>query len=79
VLPRQVSIISDGSLVVGLDGRIVAVGTTPEIKRNFEGASFSKILDASGQCVLPGLVDSHTHPIWCGDRCHEFAMKLAGR
>ena len=25
-----------------------------------------------------GLVDGHTHPIWSGDRVHEFAMKLAG-
>ncbi|XP_059843789.1 probable imidazolonepropionase isoform X2 [Hypanus sabinus] len=29
-------------------------------------------------CVLPGLVDAHTHPVWAGDRVHEFAMKLAG-
>ncbi len=25
-----------------------------------------------------GLVDGHTHPVWAGDRVHEFAMKLAG-
>lgn len=25
-----------------------------------------------------GFVDGHTHPIWAGDRVHEFAMKLAG-
>lgn len=29
-------------------------------------------------CVLPGFVDAHTHPVWAGDRVHEFAMKLAG-
>jgi hypothetical protein len=29
-------------------------------------------------CVLPGLVDAHTHPVWAGDRVHEFSMKLAG-
>ncbi|XP_066538045.1 probable imidazolonepropionase isoform X2 [Hoplias malabaricus] len=29
-------------------------------------------------CVLPGLIDAHTHPVWAGDRVHEFAMKLAG-
>jgi len=31
-----------------------------------------------GKCVLPGLVDAHTHPVWSGDRVHEFALKLAG-
>ena len=29
-------------------------------------------------CALPGFVDGHTHPVWSGDRVHEFAMKLAG-
>lgn len=25
-----------------------------------------------------GFVDAHTHPVWSGDRVHEFSMKLAG-
>lgn len=24
-----------------------------------------------------GLVDAHTHPVWAGDRVHEFAMKVS--
>ena len=27
---------------------------------------------------ITGLIDGHTHPVWAGDRVHEFAMKLAG-
>jgi hypothetical protein len=27
---------------------------------------------------MPGLIDGHTHPVWAGDRVHEFEMKLAG-
>ena len=23
-----------------------------------------------------GLIDGHTHPVWVGDRVHEFAMKV---
>ena len=30
-------------------------------------------------CVLPGLVDGHTHPVFAGDRVHEFAMKVQAR
>lgn len=26
--------------------------------------------------VVAGLVDAHTHPVWAGDRVHEFAMKV---
>lgn len=39
---------------------------------------FERVLDARGCCVLPGLIDAHTHPVWAGDRVHEFAMKLDG-
>lgn len=28
--------------------------------------------------MIPGLVDAHTHPVFSGDRVHEFAMKLDG-
>uniref|UniRef100_A0A1I7XSM4 Probable imidazolonepropionase n=1 Tax=Heterorhabditis bacteriophora TaxID=37862 RepID=A0A1I7XSM4_HETBA len=28
--------------------------------------------------ALPGFVDAHSHPVFAGDRVHEFAMKLAG-
>ncbi|KIH66365.1 imidazolonepropionase domain protein [Ancylostoma duodenale] len=31
------------------------------------------------RCILlPGFVDGHSHPVFAGDRVHEFAMKLAG-
>ena len=26
--------------------------------------------------VPSGFVDAHTHPVWAGDRVHEFAMKV---
>ena len=26
--------------------------------------------------MLVGFVDGHTHPVWSGDRVHEFAMKV---
>ena len=35
-------------------------------------------LDCGGYVVLPGLVDGHTHPVWAGDRCQEFACQTGG-
>ena len=35
-------------------------------------------LDCSGKSIIPGLVDGHTHPVWSGNRVHEWKMKLAG-
>lgn len=54
------------------------MGTDSEIAKKFEQESFDHVIDATGCCVIPGLVDAHTHPVWAGDRVHEFAMKLAG-
>lgn len=51
-------IIRDGAVAVE-DGRIVAVGKTKEVKRSFSGAEFE--LDVDGNCIMPGLVDTHTH------------------
>lgn len=65
-------------VAVDAEGKISAVGPDSEIDSSLEGITFDHVIDASGQCVIPGLVDAHTHPVWEGDRVHEFAMKLAG-
>uniref|UniRef100_A0A672GB38 Probable imidazolonepropionase n=2 Tax=Salarias fasciatus TaxID=181472 RepID=A0A672GB38_SALFA len=75
---QSVSVVENGSVVIGSDGRIKAVGPAETIGAQFSEASFDKVIDATGMCVLPGLVDAHTHPVWSGDRVHEFSMKLAG-
>ncbi|XP_013419726.1 probable imidazolonepropionase [Lingula anatina] len=66
------------SIIVGRDGLIHAVGYDADIQKKYCDAEFDRSLDASGMCIVPGLVDGHTHPVWAGDRVHEFAMKLAG-
>jgi predicted amidohydrolase YtcJ len=43
------------------DGRILAVGKSEEI-RAFEGPK-TRVIDLNGKTVLPGLYDSHTHPL----------------
>ncbi|XP_015668127.1 probable imidazolonepropionase [Protobothrops mucrosquamatus] len=75
---QQLALRENASVVVGKDGSIKAVGDARAIREQFSGATFDKIIDCSGKCILPGLVDAHTHPVWAGDRVHEFAMKLAG-
>jgi len=68
---------SDGLSVVADDAGLVhAVGTDSAIDTMSPNCSYLQEIDASGMCVLPGLVDAHTHPVWAGDRVHEFAMKV---
>lgn len=58
--------------VVSVDGRIAWVGASAQCPD--ADASF----DMSGCAVLPGFVDSHTHPVFGGDRALEFAARMAG-
>ena len=34
--------------------------------------------DAQGACVLPGLIDCHTHIVYSGERAQEHAMRISG-
>jgi len=71
----SLGILENGAVLVR-DEKIVAIGTTPELKASYP---HEPTLDA-GNCVLmPGFVDPHTHIIWGGDRANEFEKKMAGK
>lgn len=38
-----------------------------------------KIIDAENCVLTPGFIDSHTHPIFIGNRANEFNMRLKGK
>ncbi|KAI6651661.1 Imidazolonepropionase [Oopsacas minuta] len=66
------------SIIVDNAGIIADVCLDIDADIKYSGVTFRRNIDATGKCVIPGLVDAHTHPVWAGDRVHEFAMKLAG-
>ena len=67
------------SVAVGVDGNVLCIGKDSEVAGALAGCEFEEIIDAQGCSVVPGLVDAHTHPVWVGDRVHEFAMKASSR
>jgi imidazolonepropionase len=69
-----VDVIED-AYVLCEDGRIAAVGRMRDLDA-IPGDVAE--LDGRGRCVVPGLVDCHTHPAWGGDRVDEFALRSAG-
>ncbi len=71
---RDAGIILDGA-VAASDGKIVAVGPTDDILRQFAA---SEVLDARGRVVCPGFVDPHTHIVYAGDRLAEFELRIKG-
>lgn len=70
--------IEDGAVVV-VDGDVVEIGQTDDVIREYPPENAVMAVDANGQAVLPGFVDSHTHALFAGDRSDEFAAKLRGK
>jgi imidazolonepropionase len=75
---NKIEIIKNGTLIIDNDGLISDIGTEDILSNKYQGAKFDLDVDATGKSVIPGLVDGHTHPVWTGDRTHEFVMKLQG-
>ncbi len=64
------------SAAVLIDGeRIAWFG--PETQSNIP--SDCESIDARGGCVLPGLVDCHTHAVFAGTREGEFVQRIEGK
>jgi imidazolonepropionase len=71
---NELEILHDGALAIR-EGRIVAVGKTPDVTKAFRGEN---VISAKGKTVLPGFVDPHTHLVFAGSREDEFQMRVEG-
>lgn len=72
----DIGIIEDGALIA--EGGIVrVVGRTADILAAVDKEDYL-IVDATGKCVMPGFVDSHTHFVFGGYRAEEFLWRLGG-
>jgi len=76
----ELGIIEDAA-VLCLGGKIISVGTTkdalrdPWLKKNRKKVTE---IDCGGRVVLPGFVDSHTHPVFMHPRLMDFEKRIAG-
>lgn len=66
-----------GALLVK-DGLIEAVGEEKEIISLASLEEVHQEVDCAGMCLIPGLVDPHTHMCFAGDREEEFKERLSG-
>ena len=70
---NDVGLLVNGAVVLK-DGLIADLGSSDKIFSEWGGDQ----LHLEGTSVIPGLVDCHCHPLWAGDRKHEFAMRSKG-
>lgn len=77
---KELGIIKNAA-VLCLGGKIVSVGTNknalrdPWLKKNRKKVTE---IDCAGKVVLPGFVDSHTHPVFAGPRVVDFEKRIEG-
>jgi imidazolonepropionase len=74
--PSDAGLLPGGAVAIE-DRHVAWVGRDRDLEAavDLDGA---RVLDARGGLVTPGLVDSHTHLVFAGERAGEFALRCAG-
>jgi imidazolonepropionase len=76
----ELGVVEDAA-VLCLGGKVVSVGATkdalrdPWLKKNRKRLTE---IDCAGKVVLPGFVDSHTHPVFISPRLVDFEKRIEG-
>jgi imidazolonepropionase len=77
---KELGIIEEGAILC-LGGQIVSVGKIkdalrdPWLKKNRKHVTE---IDCAGKTVLPGFIDSHTHPVFVSPRLVDFEKRIEG-
>lgn len=64
-----------GLAILVEDHIIKKIAESGELESEFTGA---EVFDLEGKAIIPGLVDSHTHLLWSGDRSREVSWRQKG-
>ena len=73
----DLGLIEEGAVAIR-DGKIIAVGTTEEVRAGGWVGPNTVQISAEGKVVTPGFVDPHTHVLYAGSRENELSLKLKG-
>ena len=77
---NKLPIVEDGA-VLCVGGKIVSVGSTKDALRDPWIRKHRKQvieIDCTGKVVIPGFVDSHTHPVFVSPRLVDFEKRIEG-
>ena len=74
LVPADLSIVENGAIAFN-DQEIFWVGEDAALPAEYQRAN---CIDLAGQVLTPGLVDSHTHMVFAGNRAGEYAQRLNG-
>ena len=74
--PAVITVQSAAAVLIA-DGVIQWFG--PDNQCNPPAGATVETIDAEGGCVIPGLIDCHTHTVFAGSRECEFVQRIEGR
>lgn len=85
MIDRESNVSSAGSGILIEDGKFKSISDSQSLQSEYApdwdgeiSSSPLSIIDANGCAIIPGLVDSHTHLIWGGDRSSEMRLRQSG-
>lgn len=74
LIPSDIGLIKNASIVFD-DNKIIWVGEDKQFPAEYQNCETKYF---NGHVATPGIVDSHTHLIFGGDRAKEYSMRLNG-
>lgn len=72
---KNLGLVPKGAVVYSRSKGVLWAGATNAIPKTLRTA---KVANCKGLVAYPGLVDSHSHPVFDGNRAQEFAMRMEG-
>ncbi|WP_438995168.1 imidazolonepropionase [Poseidonia sp.] len=84
--PIEESISAGGLAILIEDGLIAKIQSSQEVREEYSYHGNEPILlddlniqSLGGKAVIPGLIDSHSHLVWAGDRSQEVRWRQEGK
>jgi len=75
---KDLGLIENGGVAVAGE-EILAVGKSEDVEGKVDLAEGCHVIDAKKAVVTPGLIDSHTHPVFSKTRETEYEMRIEGK
>lgn len=89
MLDEENLVLPSGQGILTQDGVIVSIADSDELRDEYLGGQKGSglepeiieginVIEVEGRAIVPGLVDSHTHLLWGGDRSREARWRQQG-